>query len=278
MCKISAAAVKELRELTNISMMECKRALEEAKGDKEKSIKILRERGLAIASKKASRAANEGLIASVLLDDGAAGSLIEVNCETDFVARNEAFQSFVTDLAQRVAADDSGMPEAAQEDLTVKITETGENIVFNRHTRYERSGPGRVASYIHHGAKVGVLIEVGCGKEETTAADEFAVLVKDLTLHIAACEPQFLDSDEVPEDVIDSEREIYKKQVEGKPENIIEKIIEGKLKKYFSAICMLEQGFVKDPDQSIRDLLTAQGKALDDTIEIRRFTRYQIGA
>jgi len=278
MPKISATAVKELRQETNISMMECKRALEETDGDKEAAIKILRERGLAIAGKKASRVANEGLIASALLDDGAAGSLIEVNCETDFVARNETFQSFVTDLAQRVATDDSGMPEAAQEDVTVKITETGENIVFSRHTRYERSGTGRIASYIHHGAKVGVLIEVGCGKEDSTASDAFTALVKDLTLHIAACNPQHLDSSQVPAETIDAERAIFEKQAEGKPENIIEKIVEGKLKKYFSEICMLDQGFVKDPDQSITDLLAAQGKAMDDTIEIRRFTRYQIGA
>ncbi len=229
MAEISAALVKELREETNVGMMECKKALVEAGGDKAKAVKILRERGLAIAGKKASRTAKEGLVASDVAPGGRLGALVEVNCETDFVARNVNFQSFVKSVVEKAKTVQGDLAEALKTEVTAKITEIGENIIVRRHARFEAQGPGVIATYIHLGGKVGVLLEVGCGKDETAQKDSFKEVVKDITLHIAACNPQHLTRKDVPEALIQSEREIYAKQVANKPANIVEKIVTGKL-------------------------------------------------
>jgi elongation factor Ts len=278
MSTITASQVKELREATNVGMMECKKALTESGGDLGAAIKLLRERGMAIADKKASRVANEGLIASDVVEGGKIGVIVEVNCETDFVARNESFQAFVADLVQKGLESQGSLAELYRSDLTAKIAEIGENLVIRRNDRFDLQGTGTVASYIHLGEKVGVLLEVGCGKEETVASDAFKEAVKDITLHIAACSPEYQSRDDVPEDTLASEREIFAKQAEGKPENIIGKIVDGKLDKFFEQRCLLEQPFVKDGDLSITQLLAGKGKELGDDISVRRFVRYQIGA
>jgi elongation factor Ts len=278
MAEITATLVKELREATNVGMMECKRALQDAEGNKDQAIKLLRERGLAIAGKRAARAANEGAVASEISQGGKLGVMIEVNCETDFVARNEVFQTFVKDLVGKAkAVEDGGLADAAKEDLTAKIAEIGENIIIRRNVKYEVQGNGIIASYIHLGGKVGVLVEVGCEKEATVESDLFRETVKDITLHIAASNPQCITRDEVAADVIEAEREIYAKQVQNKPENIIDKIVNGKLEKFYSQICLVEQGYVKDPSHSVTEWMTGQSKELDDQLVIRRFTRYQVG-
>lgn len=279
MAEITAAQVKELRDATNVSMMECKKALVESGGDKDKAMRLLRERGLAIAGKRAERAANQGLVAAEVLNGGKTGVMIEVNCETDFVARNENFQKFVADLLVK-ARDyaDGELAAAVKDELADQIAAIGENMVVRRNTKYEVQGTGAIASYIHLGGKIGILLEVGCENEASTENDEFKELVKDITLHIAASNPTYLKREDVPQDVIDSEKEIFAKQVEGKPANIIEKIVDGKIDKFFGQICLVEQPFVKDPDQSVTQLLEAKGKALGDTFSIRRYTRYQIGA
>ncbi len=280
MAEINAKQVKELREATNVGMMECKRALQEADGDMQKAIKLLRERGVAIAGKKASRATNDGLISACVYDHGQKAVMIEVNCETDFVARNENFQTFVKKLLERAKGlADGALAEAVKEEMTAKITEIGENLVVNRNAGYTLQGIGRLASYVHLGGKVGVLIDVACGKTETVNSGVFSELVKDLTLQIAAANPRYLCEKDVPADVIASEKEIYAKQMEqeGKPANIIEKIVGGKIKKFFSQICLLDQEFVKDSELTITKLLAAKGKELSDTITIRRFVRYQLG-
>lgn len=274
---ITAAEVKKLRDATNVSMMACKQALVEAEGDMEKAMRLLREKGMAVAAKKASRAANQGLIASATTDDGKTVSLIEVNCETDFVARNEVFQAFVQSLAEKACTTDDDLSQKLKEEVTAKVAEIGENIVIRRHTRYLLEQPGGLASYIHLGGKVGVILELGCEKPETAAQAAFLELIKDLTLHVAACSPQYLTSDEVPEEAIKGERDIYAKQVKDKPEHIIDKIVDGKMKKYFAEICLVDQGFVKEPKQSVSELLAAKGKELGDTLTLRRYTRYQIG-
>jgi len=269
--------VKELRDATNVSMMDCKRALVEAEGDTDKATTLLRERGIAIAGKRASRAANQGLVASSASNDGKIVSLVEVNCETDFVARNSDFQSFVDEVAVKATETDESLAELLKDELTGKIAEIGENIVLRRNIRYVLEDTGMVASYIHLGGKVGVLVEAGCGKEETVSSPAFRELVKDLTLHVAAASPQYLTSDDVPEDVIAEERAIFAKQVDNKPPEIIEKIVDGKIKKFFAEICLVDQGFVKEPKQSISALLAETGKAIGDDIVIRRFFRYQLG-
>ncbi|HMO03535.1 MAG TPA: translation elongation factor Ts [Kiritimatiellia bacterium] len=275
--EITASLVKELREETNLGMMECKRALQETGGDKEKAVRLLRERGMAIAGKKAERVAKEGRVAAEIYDNGKTGVMIEVNCETDFVAKNENFQAFVASLVNDAKGIDGSLAEAAKDKVVAKIAEIGENLIVRRNVKYTVSGNGAVAGYIHLGGKVGVLLEVGCGKAETASAELFKETIKDVTLHIAAANPQFLNRSDVAAEVIAAEREIYAKQVEGKPANIVDKIVDGKLEKYYSQICLVEQGFVKDPDQTVADMLAARGKELGDTLTIRRFTRYQVG-
>jgi elongation factor Ts len=275
--EITASLVKELREETNLGMMECKRALQETGGDKEKAVRLLRERGMAIAGKKAERVAKEGRVAAEIYDNGKAGVMIEVNCETDFVAKNENFQAFVASLVNDAKGIDGSLADAAKDKVVAKIAEIGENLIVRRNVKYTVSGNGAVAGYIHLGGKVGVLLEVGCGKAETASADLFKETIKDVTLHIAAANPQFLNRSDVAAEVIAAEREIYAKQVEGKPANIVNKIVDGKLEKFYSQICLVEQGFVKDPDQTVADMLAARGKELGDTLSIRRFTRYQVG-
>ena len=277
MADITADLVKKLRDATNVSMMECKRALVEAGGDMDKATKLLRERGMAVAAKKASRTANQGLIASAQASNGTIVSLIEVNSETDFVARNETFKAFVASLAQRACQTDEPLAPQVQAELTSKIAEIGENIVVRRNTRYVLNGAGAVSSYIHLGGKVGVLIEVNCEKPETAQNPAFKVLVLDLTLHVAACAPRWMKPQDAPADVVASEREIYAKQVQGKPAQVVEKIVAGKLDKFYAETCLLNQGFVKEPKQSVTELLKATGKTLGDNVTIRRYVRYQLG-
>lgn len=278
MAEITAAMVQELREATNVSMMECKRALVEAGGDKEKAIRILRERGMALAAKKASRTANQGTIAAFVSPDGHTGALIELNCETDFVARNPSFQAFAQKMAEKSASIDTSLADVAREEITAKVTEIGENIVARRNLRYQVQSEGRVVSYIHLGGKVGVLLEIDCKSKDTLAKDSFKELARDLALHIAACSPRWLTRAEVPADVLAGEREIYAKQVADKPKQIIDKIVDGKLNKFYGQVCFLEQGFVRDPNTTtITKLLDARSKELGDTLTIRCYARFQVG-
>lgn len=277
MAEITAKMVQELREATNVSMMECKHALVEAGGDLQKATKILREKGMALATKKAGRTANQGIVASVIADDGKVGSLVEVNCETDFVARNQSFQALVADFAKQACATDGNLADERKADITAKVAEIGENIVARRNVRYILSETGRIGSYIHLGGKVGVLIEVGCGKPETVGNPVFVELVKDLTLQIAAASPRYVTSKEVPADVIASEREIYAKQVKDKPANIIDKIVDGKLKKFYTEVCLMDQPFIREQKQSITQLVGLKNKELGDTVVVKRFARYQLG-
>jgi len=279
MADITAAQVKELRDATNVSMMECKRALVTSGGDKDAAIRLLRESGLAIAGKRADRAANQGIITAEVLNGGKVGIMIEVNCETDFVARNENFQKFVADLLARArTVGDSELASTVKDELADQIAAIGENLIVRRNARFEVQGKGAIASYIHLGGKMGVLLEVGCEKDETTAKDDFKELVKDITLHIAAANPASLDRSGVSPELVESEKAIFAKQVEGKPANIVEKIVQGKIEKFYSQIVLLEQGFVKDPDQTVTQLVAAKSKTLGDTLTIRRFIRFQLGA
>lgn len=275
---ITAALVKELRDETGLGMMECKKALQETNGDKQAAFKVLRERGLAIAGKKASRVAKDGRVACEIYDGGRSGVLIEVNCETDFVARNAIFQAFMKELvAKAKQTADGALAEAVKDQVAAKIAEIGENIIVRRNVRYNVEGVGAIAGYIHLGEKVGVLLEVGCGQEGTVAKESFREAVKDVTLHIAASNPQYLQRADVPADVIQAERDIYAKQVENKPANIVQKIVDGKLDKFYQQSCLVEQAFVKDPDVTVAEMLAARGKDVGDALTIRRFVRYQVG-
>jgi len=277
MTEISASLVKALRDETNAGMMECKKALTEANGDKAKAFRILRERGIAIAEKKSSRTANQGVIASFIAESGCSGSLIEVNCETDFAAKNAGFLSFAVKLAELAVVTEGNLAESVKADVTAKITEIGENIVVRRSVRFVLQKPGIAAAYIHHGNAIGVLVEINCAKTDTAAKPAFKDLAKDICLHIAASRPRFLDRAGVPAEVVSAEREIFAKQVTGKPPQIIEKILDGKMGKFYGQNCLVEQPFVKDQDKNITTLLTENGKELEDEIKIIRFERFQVG-
>jgi elongation factor Ts len=278
MTEISATLVRELREATNVSMMECKKALTETNGDMAKATKLLRERGMAVAAKRAAKSTNAGVVAAAASPDGKTSALVEVNCETDFVARNEGFQVFVRNMAQKALSTDAQLSEQASDELAAQVAAIGEKIVIRRNVRFTLKGTGAIATYIHMGGKVGVLVEVGCGKAETTQADAFKVLISDLTLHVAACCPLYLTSAEVPADVLAAEREIYAKQVQDKPAQIVDKIVDGKIKKFYADTCFVDQLFVKEQKETITQLLASKGKELGDTLSIRRFVRYQMGA
>ncbi len=286
---ITASIVKELRDKTNAPMMDCKRVLTETNGDLEASIKLLRERGIMKSAKMSDRAANEGVITARINADATSGLLLEVNCETDFVSKNESFQAFVGDIANALAASNAADHEAAlahthgeqtiEDTIKAKVGEVGENLQFRKYIRFDAAPGGVVASYIHLGGKVGVLIEVGTTKPETKSSDSFKELIKDLTLHIAACAPKGLSRDDIPQSVVDNELDIFRARLaaEGKPANIIENILKGQIGKFFAESCFLEQGFVKDSDIKISALLEAKGKELGDTLTVTRFVRFGLG-
>ena len=286
---ITASIVKELRDKTNAGMMDCKKVLTETNGDIEASIKLLRERGIMKSSKMADRAATEGVITARVNAGATSGLLLELNCETDFVSKNEAFQAFVGSLADALAASSAADLDAAlalqvgeqsiEDTVKAKVGEVGENLQFRKYVRFDAAAGGVVASYIHLGGKVGVLIEVGTTKPETRNTDSFKELIKDLTLHIAACAPKGLSRDDIPQSVVDNELDIFRARLEaeGKPANIIENILKGQIGKFFAESCFLEQGFVKDSEIKISALLEAKGKELGDTLTVTRFVRFGLG-
>lgn len=275
MAEITAATVGKLREMTNAGMMDCKKALTEANGDLNSAVDILRKKGAATAAAKATREAKEGIISQYIAPGGKLGVLVEVNCETDFVARNEMFKAFADDSAKRFATDPNANFDADAQAMVAKIRE---NIKVARHARMEVNGNGMIAAYIHTGAKVGVLVEVGAGKESTVANDEFKQLVKDITLQIAAGHPHAVSRIDVPPALIAKEKEIAAEQVKGKPPQAIAKIVEGKLEKFYQTYCLVDQGFVKkNSEVSVKEHVGSVAKQLGDEIQIRRFVRFQVG-
>lgn len=277
MAEITAANVAKLRELTGVGMMECKKALVEAQGIIDVAIDNLRKSGAASAAKKATREAREGVIAQFISPGGKSGVLVEVNCETDFVARNEGFRAFCDEIAKKVANDPNVNLEADREAAVGKM---GENIKITRNARMEVSGNGLVAAYIHTGGKVGVLVEVGAGKPETTGKEEFKQLVKDITLQIAAGFPHTVSREQIPTEVIAKEREIAAQsdRLKGKPAAAMEKILTGVLDKFYQTYCLVDQGFVKrNSEVSVKEHVAQIGKQLGDEIVIRRFVRFQVG-
>ena len=275
MAEITAAAVGKLREMTNAGLMDCKKALTEAGGDPDKAVDILRKKGAASAAKKASREANEGVIVQSIQPGARAGILVEVNCETDFVARNEAFRAFCDEVARTLLANPKADVEALR---TAQVAKMGENILVSRHHRMEVTGNGMVAGYIHTGDKLGVLVEVGSGKESTAANDEFKQLVRDITLQIAAGHPFVVSREQVDPAVLAKEKEIAAEQVKNKPPQAVAKIVEGKLEKFFQGYCLLDQGFVKkNSEVTVKEHTASVAKQLGDEITIRRFVRFQVG-
>lgn len=275
MAEITAAAVGKLRAMTNAGLMDCKKALTETGGDLEAAVDVLRKKGVASAAKKAGRSANEGVIAHYISPDSKSGILVEINCETDFVAKNDTFREFCNEIAKTRLEN----PEADFEEMrTAQVAKIGENIQFGRFERMEVASTGLIAAYIHTGSKVGVLVEVGAGKAESTSTDAFTSLVKDITLQIAAANPVAVRREELDAGIVQKEREIAEEQAQGKPPQAIEKIVSGKLEKYYQNTCLEDQGFIKqNGDITVKQHVSAVGKELGDEVEIRRFLRFQVG-
>ena len=273
MAAITASMVKELRTSTGAGMMDCKKALTEADGDMAKAVDILREKGLSQAAKKAGRIAAEGAVVSYVSEDGKVGVIVEVNCETDFVGHNESFQALAKSIAKQIAeaapADVEALLASEMEGKTVKdvvteaIAKIGENISVRRFERFE-SAEGQVYSYIHGGGKIGVLVDMKGGDAE---------LGKDVAMQVAAAIPSYLDRSQVPAAELEHEKEVLSEQArnEGKPEKIIEKMVIGRINKYYKEVCLLDQEFIKDGDLTIAKLLKSKGA------EVARFARFQLG-
>jgi elongation factor Ts len=277
MAEITAATVAKLREMTGVGMMDCKKALTEAKGDVNGAVDILRKKGAATATVKAARDAREGAIAQYIAPGGKSGVLVEVNSETDFVARNDIFRTFCDDVAKRYATEANPDFENERQAMVAKIRE---NIKIARNAKMEVAGNGMIAAYIHTGAKVGVLVEVGAGKAETVAKEEFKQLVKDITLQIAAGHPHAVSREQVSADVIAKEREIASQsdRLKGKPAQAMEKILQGVLEKFYQTYCLVDQGFVKrNSEVSVKEHVAQTAKQLGDEVAIRRFVRFQVG-
>jgi elongation factor Ts len=274
MAEVTVAQISKLRQQTSAGMMDCKKALIESDGDHEAAVDWLRKKGTATAEKKSTRTTSEGIISHHILPGAKAGILLEVNCETDFVGKNESFQNLCADFAQSLLEDPNADLEARR---TTAVAEVGENIVINRHARLEVKGHGAIAAYIHHGAKVGVLVQVSTGKEATAENDDFKSLLRDITLQIAAASPEFVDRSSIDPALIAKEKEIAAEQFKDKPAQAIEKIVEGKLEKHFSTVCLVDQAFVKQGDLAVKDHIATTTKALDDTITVDAFLRYQVG-
>ena len=280
MADITVAAINDLRQRTNAGMMDCKKALIDTHGDMDAAIKMLREKGLAIQIKRADKESKEGIIKAIASEDGKTIGMAEVNTETDFVAKTDNFKNFVESVTRKVLAGDENLGETMKEALMTIISQTGENVKIRRTGRYVLSGTGQIASYIHMGGKVGVLVEVGCGKAETAASEAFTTLVHDLTLQIAAAAPRYLTSAEVPKEAVETEKEIARNsdRFKGKPANIVENALKGIVNKFYSDVCLVNQPFVKEPKETVTDVVKACEKATGDAITIKRFVRFQLGA
>jgi elongation factor Ts len=289
-------------------MMECKKALIKANGNLEEAEVVLRTLGIAGASKKESRSTKQGLVSVHISEDGKLGAMVEVNCESDFVARTEDFQALASDVAAHIAATRPKfvkLEEVTEAERTnfkehealytqkyskdeattvgemvkTRIAKLGENINVSRFVIFEVNGNGAIGNYIHAGAQIGVLLEVNTSTAEEATKPEFKTLIRDIAMQVAAAHPQFVTRDEVPADVLKKEREIQRERAltEGKPEKMVDKIAEGRMSKFYEEVCLLEQPFIKENTISVGELIrTASGK-IGGTIQIARFARYKVG-
>jgi elongation factor Ts len=280
---ITAADVKKLRDQTGAGMMDCKNALEEANGNFEEAITILRKKGLASAAKKAGRSASEGLIGHRLAADHSSGTLVEVNCESDFVAKTDDFQRLIQDVldlidAQGDKADHAWLVDASgpvRQRVAATIGKLGENMLVPRFVRY--SGGGYVGQYVHPGAKTVVQVEFDGVTPAVTGREEFTTLVKEIAMQIAAASPLYVSRQDIPGDVLEKEKDIYRGQIKDKPANVIDKIVEGKLGSFYAQFVLPDQPSIRDPKVVVSDVLAAASKAVGAPIRVRRFARLRVG-
>lgn len=289
---ITAAMVKELREMTGVGMMDCKKALAETDGNMEKAVELLREKGLAASAKKAGRIASEGMVEIYLSDDNKVGAIVEVNSETDFVAKNQVFRDYVAAVAKQASetsAKDmdaffaekwSAAPQyTVKEALSQQVAVIGENLNIRRFEKYEKAQAGKLVAYVHGGGRIGVLIELACEKE----CDALVEMGKNIAMQIAALKPQFITEKDVPAEFIEKETEILTAQAKNdpknasKPDNIIAKMIEGRLKKEMKEFCLVDQPYVKDGDLTVQKYIDSVAKEIGAGIQITRYVRFETG-
>ncbi len=289
MVDISAQMVKELRDKSGAAMMDCKKALVEASGDSEKAFEILRQKGVATANKKSSRAASEGLVVGQIAKDGKSGALIEVNCETDFVARNDEFVQLTKDLAEAALTTKSASVDAlnkqpiksstVEEYVTAVIAKTGENIIIRRAALEDLKGKeGVIGMYVHAlGGKMGAIVTIEADK--AIDAEKGAALGRDIAMHIVSAKPQFVSKNDIPAETIENERRIEagKQDLADKKPEMREKIVQGRIDKLFAERCLNEQQFVKDPTQSVSKFLAASSADLGAKLEVKSFSLFILG-
>lgn len=289
MVEINASLVKELRDETGAAMMDCKKALVEAGGNKEEARELLRKRGVAVATKKASRATSEGLVVAAVAQDLKSGVIAEVNCETDFVARNEEFVAMANSIAKAALESkskdvDSLMSQtvngsAVKDFITERVAKTGENMGVRRLNFFQAEGSGVVGHYIHAlGGKMGCMLLVSATKDPSNK-EESAAVVREVAMHITSAKPQYVSRTEIPSDVVDNERRIERERedLKGKPDNIRDKIVEGRVDKLMAERCLLDQPFIKDPSKTIQQYLQEKGKALGTEFTPVKFALYILG-
>ena len=288
MAQITAAMVKQLREMTDSPMMECKKALVEADGDMDAAVDVLRKNGLAKAAKKAGRETNEGAVAAFVSEDGKTGALLELSCETDFVGSNAKFTGFASKVAEVVATTEPADVDALLEkpmgeetvssELTEMIHIMGENMKISRFAA-RKAENGALASYIHMGGKIGVLVEFAFEKAETAQAESFKTFAHDVALQVAAVAPICATRDQVPAETVEHEKQIYMAQAaeSGKPEAIQEKMATGRMEKFYKENCLVDQAFVKDGNMNVAQYVAKVAKDLGGKIEIESFVRFEKG-
>ncbi|HEY9665626.1 MAG TPA: translation elongation factor Ts [Coleofasciculaceae cyanobacterium] len=293
MAEISAKLVKELRDKTGAGMMDCKKALAESEGDIAKAAEWLRQKGITSAEKKSGRVAAEGLVSSYIKPEGRVGVLVEVNCQTDFVARNEAFQALVQNIAKQATdAQDveslMAQPYVEDQSITVEtavkqaVAQIGENIQVRRFERYalEEGTQGIVDSYIHTGGRVGVLVEVGCQSDSVAKSEDFKALARNIAMQVAACpNVEYVKVEDIPSEIAQKEKDIEmgRDDLAGKPDNIKEKIVQGRIDKRLKEMTLMDQPYIRDQSISVEELVKQNVSQLGGEIQVRRFTRYILG-
>ena len=290
---ITADMVKKLRDQTGAGMMDCKKALTETDGDYEKAVTLLREKGIAVAAKREARAASEGLIGSYISDCAKVGAMLELNCETSFVTKTDEFISLSKNLAAQAAKEPcaclncllgspySGNPaQTVAEAISEAMGKIGEKMTVARFVRLAVEGSaGLIGSYIHPGDQIGVLVEVHTQSDDKAKSEDVINLAKDIAMHISWSKPDYMKRDEIAEDVIAKERDIHKQWAikEGKPEGVIDRIVEGRMKDFYSRVCLLEQAFIKDEELTIQNLIDNAAKKVGEPVTVAGYVRYRVG-
>lgn len=288
MTEISASMVMKLRKMSGQGMMDCKRALEEGDGDVERAMEILRKKGLATLAKRAERETSEGIVVSKTSEDGKAAAVATLCCETDFVAKSDDFVATAEMLGDYILAcsAEEGADNVLETAIDGKkfadvlaetVSKTGEKMQVGDFARYELAGPGLISIYIHFNKKVGTMVEVEASDESAAGADGLREAAADIAMHITATKPLALDKEGISPDTIEKEKSIFAEQVKNKPANIIEKIVEGKMKKFYTENCLLEQQFVKDDSKTVAQVLSEAAKQGGGEAKIKRFVRFEVG-